>query len=105
MNGIVCNVYRPDYEASFYGITSEYNRVFLWWGDDIPPSLMEGYPVLEVRIFRQDYLFCEPAMSDYRAGMFGGTFAWTSDSRFREKFRSPIPIHDRFEISCRLKTS
>lgn len=29
--------------------------------------------------------------------MFGGTFAWTSDSRGRAIMKQPMPIHDRFE--------
>jgi hypothetical protein len=29
--------------------------------------------------------------------MFGGNFAWTSDSRFRELYPNPVPVHDRIE--------
>lgn len=31
--------------------------------------------------------------------MFGGTFLWTSDSRFRRLFPHPIPFHDRYETA------
>lgn len=29
--------------------------------------------------------------------MFGGNFVWSSDSRFSEKYPSPVPVHDRIE--------
>ena len=29
--------------------------------------------------------------------MFGGSFVWSSDARFRRVSESPIPVHDRFE--------
>lgn len=32
-----------------------------------------------------------------RWGMFGGNFVWSTDSRFREYYPAPVPVHDRFE--------
>lgn len=32
-----------------------------------------------------------------KMAMFGGAFAWSSDSRFRDRFPHPMRIHDRIE--------
>jgi hypothetical protein len=68
--------------------------------DDAPAASIEAGPLGSVRIV--------PANNRWeRAGnrMFGGNFAYTSDSRFRRAveeitgadFAGPVHIHDRFE--------
>lgn len=46
----------------------------------------------------EQYIDCKPAYFQKRWYMMGGNFLYTSDSRFREITKYPIPIHDRYEI-------
>jgi hypothetical protein len=43
--------------------------------------------------------YAVPYLASDRA-MMGGCFIWTSDSRFRQRYPHPIPLHDRFEQVC-----
>lgn len=36
-------------------------------------------------------------VNDGKWRSFGGNFVWSSDSRFRDKYPSPIAVHDRIE--------
>lgn len=58
-----------------------------------------GYVVLELvtrSIGGKDYFSFKPK-SETRWVMFGGNFAYTSDSRFGKFSDYPVPIHDRIE--------
>jgi hypothetical protein len=44
-------------------------------------------------LFGSDYTHAEPAEAGNYA--FGGSFIYTSDSRFGEVSKYPIPLHDR----------
>ena len=59
----------------------------------------DEYPALVLKsrnIFGDDYWYVEPANNPTgKSFMFGGTFVYTSDSRFPSKY--PLPLHDRQE--------
>jgi hypothetical protein len=47
-----------------------------------------------------DYLTAYPVDSEgnvIKGGMFGGSFIYSSDARFRQLSAYPVPLHDRFE--------
>ena len=80
------------------GISSKHNEVTLI---DVPGP----FPVVDsapaVRIVKRflsgrDYFHAEPVTDNKKQWfMFGGTFIYTSDSRFPYDY--PIPLHDRVE--------
>ena len=47
---------------------------------------------------RHGYVSCRPLLLKDRRPMMGGTFVYTSDSRFRQHISErPLPLHDRLE--------
>lgn len=42
--------------------------------------------------------FLAPGNSGRTRAMFGGSFVWTSDSRFRALYPAPVPLHNRYEV-------
>lgn len=65
------------------------------------PLTKPAIKVSKKKTFRGDaeYIFVEPVEKpEGKYGpMFGGCFVYTSDSRFTEISRYPLPLHDRFE--------
>lgn len=110
MKAITARVYRSGIagDCSCGGISSRYDEVLVPCPDgfidideskDLPPNLVE------IR-FREFYDCKFPYVVPYGANdgasrpMFGGTFVYTSDSRFMEMADCggfPVPFHDRFE--------
>jgi len=97
------NVYRPDHDCSNGGVTEQCNRLLLVDEPD-PPETINGLPVLVLERRGVPSMLCaRPAtpprgIDSVDAGMFGGNFVWSSDSRFRQEMSQwPIPVHDRFE--------
>lgn len=83
------------------GISSQFHSVLLIHpegyidvADDGSNHL--GLPVVEIETKIGGYK-CLKQVGDTRWLMFGGNFAYTSDSRFREINAYPLPIHDRYE--------
>lgn len=54
-------------------------------------AILEHCERLGYNFFRPDVI---PA--GYHS-MFGGNFVWTSDSRFSNIYKYPVPVHDRVE--------
>jgi hypothetical protein len=84
------------------GISSRFKQVILV-GPEIPEIFESTEETPAVRIVERNlqsglYLTAypvEPCPSNKNGYMMGGTFIWTSDSRFPSDY--PIPLHDRME--------
>jgi hypothetical protein len=99
LSGLIADIYRSDYNSKtnkMYGkrsvtiIDKEVPKIFE--ADESKPA---------VRLVRRklpwgDYIHAIPYDQPEGAGMFGGTFIYSSDSRFPSKY--PIPLHDRVEM-------
>lgn len=101
--GFHVSVYRnaSGYDCTNNGISSRFNTILLV-GEDVPAIFSEKDPEKVIFIKKTEYsgncyLFFQPLIYDDRHTMFGGNFAYTSDSRFRNLFANPVPIHDRIE--------
>ena len=99
--GLLVSIYRNGLgDATNGGITSDVKSAVLI-GKDIPeifePS--NNTPGLELELFNpfrdlsRAFIIAKPL--GQRAGMFGGNFIYTSDSRF--PFDYPIKVYDRYE--------
>lgn len=65
-----------------------------WKADSSTPMLK----VVERRIGSHYYWHAEPVGDEAKGWMMaGGNFVYSCDSRYREVFPFPIPVHDRFE--------
>ena len=102
LSGLIANIYRSDYDSptnKMYGksnvtiIDKEVSEIF---------KANESRPAVRLvrRKFRfgsdeYEYIHAVPYDQSDNEGMFGGTFIYSSDSRFPSKY--PIPLHDRVE--------
>jgi hypothetical protein len=66
----------------------------------------EGEPYLtlvrrQIRMGEPEYIHAVPTVNGVpkKNTMFGGNFVYSSDSRFSNVNRYPIPVHDRVETS------
>lgn len=99
IKGMPVNVYSHFKDYYFLNrITSQYNRLYIV-GEDIPPIAEPQDPEQMLVIQKRgDYIYAVPAINPKGPWMFGGSFVYTSDSRFRQKINDyPIPVHDRVE--------
>jgi len=98
--GLIVDVYRDQYDGTNGGISSKYER-FVLLGVDAPFTPDDMTPALKIVkrfLFGRDYYHLEPidpCPSNQVGYMFGGNFAYSSDSRFPNDY--PLPIHDRSE--------
>lgn len=94
--GFTANIYRSQYD-SYLNVLNGKNEVTII--DKELPAMNEptdkAPAVRLVRrfIFGKDYIHAEPIKPGSYA--FGGSFIFTSDSRFRDINNYPIPLHDR----------
>lgn len=102
-SGMLVRVYSDGGNATNGGLTSKH-KSFVLLGVEGPFEANDETPALKLVkrvIGGQEYLHAEPTDKDRplnMAGpMFGGNFVFTSDTRFNEVSRQPIPVHDRFE--------
>ena len=104
--GMTVDVYSCDGypQASSFGISQTHKTVLLV-GENIPKIFNPGnYPIVELRSRSLTdgtcYQFAAPYLCD--RSMAGGSFIWSTDSRFRRISERPMPLHDRFENACGL---
>ena len=89
-------------DCSNNGITHRFTEILIpheegWIEVDAfnPP---ENFCEMEiVNMFGKDHVRLKPKCNNGKWQMFGGCFAYSSDSRFDELSEYPIPIHDRIE--------
>lgn len=95
MKGLMCSIYRDTYNCQlnkFY--MAEHVIVPIENGVFEPHAEMPAVKLVTRELFRGTYTHAEPAdrePGEYFA--FGGSFIYSSDSRFPTKY--PIPLHDR----------
>jgi len=103
-SGVLVKVYSDGGDATNDGLTSKYDE-FVLLGIDGPFKSNNEHIALKVvkrMIGGREYLHAEAADEKDRPSnmvgpMFGGNFIFTTDTRFWEISRYPIPVHDRFE--------
>ena len=97
------NVYKPNYgSCSNNGITNRYHEILVEHPEGCKlldsDNLPENFCILDKRYLlgKWHYRFIPKHLKESgKWVMFGGCFAYASDSRF--EFDYPIPIHDRVE--------
>ena len=98
---ISADIFRSrDGDCSNDGISNRFTEILIpherGWIEIDSEDLPENYCEPEISYGR--YLHFIPVNLKGRCAMFGGCFAWTSDSRFREDYcEYPVQIHDRIE--------
>ncbi len=104
--GMLVSVYSDGSDCTNGGMTSNHKR-FVLIGMEGPFQSDEKTPALKLVkrfIGGREYLHAEPVdeknIPENMVGpMFGGNFIFTSDTRFWEVSRQPIPVHDRYETT------
>jgi hypothetical protein len=96
---MTCNVYRPDYDCTLSGLSSQHDHVLLVGEGYKPGSSPADRPAFFLRE-RGGAVHAYPAdvpegAKGFSAWQFGGNFIYCSDSRFPNQY--PIPVHDRRE--------
>lgn len=97
MKGLLCHIYKHKGWSGdgLTGFSSKVDSVILI-GREIPQIFEPSDSTPEVVLHRRgDYLFATPLDYGEKWYMAGGTFVYTSDSRFPTDY--PIPLHDRTE--------
>lgn len=98
---IPVSIYKSSGQSfSLGGFTAKNDRAVLAWDGSIPSVDGDYLVVMKKSVGGSEYVYCVPkSMIDANQWpMFGGCFAYTSDSRFRQNVcEYPIPIHDRYE--------
>jgi hypothetical protein len=89
-------------DCSNDGISSRYDEVILTDEDGAEAFTKSGTPVCKIVkrvIGGEKYVHCQPLENAAAWHMAGGSFVYTTDSRFRELTgsSSPIALHDRVE--------
>ena len=101
---INANVFRSKYgDCSNNGISNRFSEILIpckeGWievdSENLPENFCEvGYTTYG----EKKYINLVPKSAGGKWTMFGGCFAWSSDSRFREYVsEQPVQIHDRIE--------
>lgn len=103
--GLTFDILRPAHGADCtnHGLSGKVTEITVV--DDTLPKLTTPsarapeFKVVRRNLFGGVYLHLEPVDRPVGAvgPMFGGNFAYTSDSRGRKVAEYPLPIHDRFE--------
>lgn len=98
-------VYRSGRDCTNGGISSRYEQIYILHEkgymnidlDNPPENLMV---IKEKKLGEKTYKYLEPLKecpSDRAGYMMGGNFAYSSDARFDDINKYPLPIHDRSE--------
>jgi hypothetical protein len=107
LKGYRVNIYKSDDYTSPQNIVSNKFKNIVLVTDGIKGdsfSVMSNEPYIKLvkrNLFGKEFLSAEPVNFgvDKNHKMFGGSFVWSSDSRFRENISErPIPLHDRVEV-------
>ena len=107
MKGMIVSVYsNPTYRKCANGGPSEKAEELLLVGDEVPGIFEAGdrpIVVLKKKTYLRDYYYVEPiepVPEGHNGYMMGGSFVYSSDSRFRSLGNGgyPLPVHDRSEV-------
>ena len=103
LSGLTANIYRSDYDSPTNKMYGKSNVTII--DKEVPGIFKPDESSPAVRLIRRkfpfgsdeyEYIHAVPYNQSDNAGMFGGTFIYSSDSRFPSKY--PIPLHDRVEM-------
>jgi hypothetical protein len=96
MKGLVCDIFKSDYNSDLNVIASKCNSVTLV-GEGIPEifNASDDAPAVTWKKIANTQHIAAVPEGETKWVMFGGTFIYTSDSRFPAEY--PIPLHDRIE--------
>jgi hypothetical protein len=100
--GLTITVYRNarGYDSTNGGPSSKVTE-FTLIGPTIAPIFEPSEKAPAIRVVEHPrvpgYYYLLPDSLAERQTMAGGNFAWSCDSRVREAFEYPLPIHDRVE--------
>lgn len=106
MNGLLVNIFesKSSGNCSNGGISANAKNVILIDCDCDIFSTNENTPAVKIvkrkLMHDNEYLTAYPVDdkgNPITSGMFGGSFIYSSDSRFPARY--PVPLHDRFETS------
>lgn len=100
-----CSIFENKHigNCSNEGISSKFREVYVICPDGNCVIDLDNPPENLVEFEFKDFGFTKhmrfkPYKTDGKWYMFGGSFVWTGDSRFRERFGDyPIPLFDRNE--------
>ena len=107
LNGYRVRIYKSGNDTSSQNVVSSKFDTIILVTDGIKGdsfSVMSNEPYIKLvkrNLFGKEVLSAEPVNFgvDNNHKMFGGTFVWSSDSRFRDDISErPIPLHDRVEV-------
>jgi hypothetical protein len=106
LKGMMVDIYSSGYSnTSNFGISYTHESVLVV-GEKVPGIFTAGnLPIVDLRCKQlangEKYLYAAPYLCNN--SMAGGSFIWSTDSRFRRDISErPIPLHDRFENTCSL---
>jgi hypothetical protein len=103
LSGLTANIYRSDYDSPTNKMYGKTNVTII--DKEVPEIFKPNESRPAVRLIRRkfrfgsdeyEYIHAVPYNQSDSEGMFGGTFIYSSDSRFPSKY--PIPLHDRVEM-------
>lgn len=106
MKALLVSIYTCTANKSEVNLLNGYRRAYLIGpGVEGPHTMPEDlsaatYPVVKLvreKINDREYLKVIPVDIEGTVIQFGGNFVYSSDTRFQEINRYPIPIHDRRE--------
>ncbi len=102
LEGLTANIYRSDYDSPTNKMYGKKSVTII--DKDVPKIFEPSESAPAVKLVRRklgfgskeyEYVHAIPYDQAEQRGMFGGTFIYSSDSRFPSK--NPIPLHDRVE--------
>lgn len=104
--GFTVEIYRSNYDGNLNKFNGKKGLTLVGGG---MPEMYEpdennpGIKLVTRNLFGKDYTHAEPIEPGNYA--FGGSFVWTSDSRFRDVCPYPVPLHDRqMDLEKRIHT-
>ena len=102
LEGMTADIFRSDYDSPTNKMYGKKSVTII--DKEVPKIFEPSESAPAVRLIRRNigwgkneynYIHAIPYDQPEHRGMFGGTFIYSSDSRFPAKF--PIPLHDRVE--------
>lgn len=96
LKGFTASIYRDDYNCVINKMQGKKSVTII--DNDLPKmfEVSENYPAVRIvrrKLFGSEYIHMEPI--ELGSYAFGGSFVYSSDSRFSDISKYPIPLHDR----------
>jgi hypothetical protein len=97
IKGIPVNIYRNAPSGDLNLLRHCTRAILVGHGMPELATSSKDCPIIYVTEHRtvKGYYYAAPNSGKWE--MFGGCFVWSSDTRFRDIFEHPLPLHDRVE--------